>query len=440
MSQTHYSPALPTLLPCLLLLVQLVFLPLADAFNVPIPSPPLTPSAQKRILVIGATGRVGGSTVRALRKLPGWGTSSLISVGGRSSTKFEQAKQRWISLGAKKNEKDTYEDVGFVALDHEDRVGLLAALANHRPDLIIHTAGPFQRRKNPEVLKAALLLKVPYVDVCDDINLSQLAKGYDGQARAAGVPCLISTGVWPGVSSLMALDVAEALGGATQTNKIDFEFFTAGSGGAGTTILSATFLILSEEVLAYINGRPHYFEAASDFRKVDFGEGVGDRNVFRMNLLEAYTCHRVLGIPNVATFFGTAPDGWNYLLKGMAMLPKKVLQDRAGMQVLAGISEPLVRLVDKLVGSTNAMLVTGVSKDGKRTASALYAHEDLETCVGEGIAAFAIQVLENKVTPGVHYPEEAFSSPEGREDVFRLATKGCFAWRRPPGVGLRVGE
>ena len=404
------------------------------------PSPSSTTStSQKRILVIGATGRVGGSTVRALRKLPGWGTSSVISVGGRSSTKFEQAKKRWVSLGARKNEKDTYEDVGFVALDHEDRVGLLAALANHRPDLIIHTAGPFQRRKNPEVLKAALLLKVPYVDVCDDINLSQLAKGYDGQARAAGVPCLISTGVWPGVSSLMAVDVAEALGGAAQTDKIDFEFFTAGSGGAGTTILSATFLILSEQVLAYVNGRPQAYDAASDFRKVDFGEGVGERQVFRMNLLEAFSCHRVLGIPNVATFFGTAPDGWNYLLKGMAMLPKKVLQDRAGMQALAVISEPVVRLVDKLVGSTNAMLVTGTTKDGKRTASALYAHEDLETCVGEGIAAFAAQVLEGKVAPGVHYPEEAFASPEGREDVFRLATKGCFAWRRPPGVGVGEG-
>lgn len=106
------------------------------------------------------------------------------------------------------------------------------------------------------------------------------------------------SGVWPGVSSLMAVDVVNALGGPKNTKSIDFEFYTAGSGGAGTTILSATFLILSEQVLAYHNARPVYFPAASGFKKVDFGPGIGPRQVFRMNLLEAYSCHRVLGVPN----------------------------------------------------------------------------------------------------------------------------------------------
>ncbi|TFJ87851.1 hypothetical protein NSK_001198 [Nannochloropsis salina CCMP1776] len=409
----------------------------ANAFTM-MASPPLPglDHEPKRVLVIGATGRVGGSTVRALRRLPG-GTKNLISVGGRNAAKFKKAKERWMSLESKKNGVDTFDDVEFVPMDHEDRIGLLAALASHRPDLIIHTAGPFQRRTAPEVLKAALILKVPYVDVCDDIHLAQLAKGYDGEARKGNVPCLISTGVWPGISSLMAVDVAEAVGGIEATDKIEFEFFTSGSGGAGTTILSATFLILSEKVLAYVNGRPHYYDAASDFRKADFGKGIGLRQVFRMNLLEAFSCHRVLGVPNVSTFFGTAPNGWNYLLKGMAMLPAKILQDRALMQALAIVSEPLVRLVDTLVGTANAMRVTATSKRGTESATALYAHEDLETCVGEGIAAFAAQVLDGKVAPGVWYPEEAFASLEGRRDVFQLATKGCSTWERPAGIDAR---
>ncbi len=64
---------------------------------------------------------------------------------------------------------------------------------------------------------------------------------------------------------------------------------------------------------------------------------------------EAYSCFRTLGIPNCSTYFGTAPDYWNYLLKGMTFLPKWVLRDRAMMQALARVSEPVVRLVDKLV-------------------------------------------------------------------------------------------
>lgn len=254
---------------------------------------------------------------------------------------------------------------------------------------ITRIPGPFQRRKAPEVLKAALQLRTPYVDVCDDIDLSQVAKGYHEEAKRAGVPMLISTGVWPGISSLMAVDVAEALGGPAETDSIDFQFYTAGSGGAGTTILrsgllslywgalkasmgqfdydsirgcisphtphprpfthSATFLILSESVLAFVNGQERRYAPASDFRTVDFGPGVGPRQIFRMNLLEAYSCFRCLGVPNCATSFGTAPDFWNYLLKGMTFLPKALLRDRAAMQVLARVSEPLVRVVDTLV-------------------------------------------------------------------------------------------
>ena len=36
---------------------------------------------------------------------------------------------------------------------------------------------------------------------------------------------------------------------------IDFSFFTAGSGGAGATLLVATFLILAEKALTVRNGR-----------------------------------------------------------------------------------------------------------------------------------------------------------------------------------------
>jgi hypothetical protein len=39
------------------------------------------------------------------------------------------------------------------------------------------------------------------------------------------------------------------------------------------------------------------------------------------------------------------------------------------------------------------MRVEGVSVDGRRAVS-LYAHQDLEECVGLGVSAFALQVLK----------------------------------------------
>ena len=41
---------------------------------------------------------------------------------------------------------------------------------------------------------------------------------------------------------------------------VDFSFFTAGSGGAGSTLLVATFLILAEESLQIVNGRRYTVE------------------------------------------------------------------------------------------------------------------------------------------------------------------------------------
>lgn len=40
-------------------------------------------------------------------------------------------------------------------------------------DLVIHTAGPFQRSKNYNVLEAALATKTAYIDVCDDTPYSE---------------------------------------------------------------------------------------------------------------------------------------------------------------------------------------------------------------------------------------------------------------------------
>ena len=41
-------------------------------------------------------------------------------------------------------------------------------------DLVIHAAGPFQRRDRCHVLEAAIMGKTPYLDVCDDVEYSRM--------------------------------------------------------------------------------------------------------------------------------------------------------------------------------------------------------------------------------------------------------------------------
>lgn len=67
---------------------------------------------------------------------------------------------------------------------------------------------------------------------------------------------------------------------------VNFSFFTAGSGGAGATLLVATFLILAEQALQIINGRRTPTPPMRQYSTVNFGPIVGDKDVAHLNLLE----------------------------------------------------------------------------------------------------------------------------------------------------------
>ena len=60
----------------------------------------------------------------------------------------------------------------------------------------------------------------------------------------------------------------------------------SGSGGAGATLLVATFLILAEKALTVVNGRRKPIQAMKEYSTVNFGSVIGDREVAHLNLLE----------------------------------------------------------------------------------------------------------------------------------------------------------
>jgi len=108
----------------------------------------------------------------------------------------------------------------------------------------------------------------------------------------------------------------------------------------------------------------------------------------------------------------------------MAQLPPSLLANEELMSKLAVFSLPIVRLVDYFAGATNAMRCD-VSGDGIK-ATAIYAHENLEPCVGECVAAFCAAVLSDGVVPpGVWFPEEAISGGADAAAVLELASVGA---------------
>ena len=356
----------------------------------------------KRVLVIGGSGRVGGSAVRALTCGQG-GIELNVDIGGRSEIKYHEIIAR----------HNLYKNrVGFRFVDIHDEASLLRALPGY--DLVVNTAGPFQGLDKCLVLLKCMELGMQYLDVCDDISLSRINRGREMRALASktGGSAIISTGIWPGASSLLARRVIEKSGGPSGVEDVRFSFFTAGSGGAGKTILTATFLLLGEDVLTYRDGLPEYRSTATDAINVDFGL-LGKKYVARLNLIECESCASFLKRSgrstgfNIETRFGTAPPIWNSLFTLMARyVPQSILKDREAMDTLALVSLPMVRLVDSFVGSQNGIRVD-VKNDAGEVFTGVLHHDDLEKAVGDSICAFAIQSLIGNVPKGgIYFPEE----------------------------------
>lgn len=353
-----------------------------------------------KVIVFGGSGRVGGSTVRSLNDR----FVLDIVVAGRSQYKWEQYLKR-INRDLKSVSKFVSVDINNPSIELDNLIS--------NSDLVIHTAGPFQGQRINHVFESALRQGKDYIDVCDDIYLSRILRNehFKSISSKSGSRAIVSAGIWPGCSSLLACDVIEAAGGNEAVEEVEFSFFTAGSGGAGQTILTATFLLLGEDVLVYENGKEVYKKSATDTTIRDFGKGIGEREVVRLNLIECESCHVTSQVPNVSTYFGTAPKFWNFLFKVMAqVIPQALLKDKTFTTNLALISLPMVRLIDAFVGSRNAIRIQVTNKQ-KETFTGILSHEDLEKVVGDSIASFAHQLMmkpgeEMSIAPGVYFPEE----------------------------------
>ena len=117
----------------------------------------------------------------------------------------------------------------------------------------------------------------------------------------------------------------------------------------------------------------------------------------------------------------------------MAKLPADILANEDFMRKLSVFSLPIVRAVDYFAGATNAMrcdvTFTAANDDEddgiQQQATAIYAHENLEPCVGECVTAFCCAILSGRVSAGIRFPEEAVSAGDDAAAVLKLASVGA---------------
>lgn len=137
-----------------------------------------------RILVTGGNGHMGRRAVRALLQC-----GHDVVVGDRHGPAVE-------------------DGASFIELDITDGAALRTACAD--ADAVMNFVGPYYRF-GTIVAAAAIAAGRPYVDVCDDADVTEELLELDGPAKEAGVPIVVGAGMSPGIINAVAQAMAEDL-------------------------------------------------------------------------------------------------------------------------------------------------------------------------------------------------------------------------------------
>jgi NAD(P)-dependent dehydrogenase (short-subunit alcohol dehydrogenase family) len=169
----------------------------------------------KRVLLIGGYGNFGSHIAERLAPEAGL----TLIVAGRSREKAREAADR---LGAE-----------WARVDIED--GLDRSLNELRPDILIHTSGPFQTQ-GYGVAESCIRNGVHYLDLADArdfvVNIDRL----DEAAKAAGVLIVSGASTVPGLTSAILAKHAQAF---HQIHSVDFGIATAQKTNRGRATVEA---------------------------------------------------------------------------------------------------------------------------------------------------------------------------------------------------------
>jgi hypothetical protein len=98
--------------------------------------------------------------------------------------------------------------------------------------------------------------------------------------------------------------------GGIEPNWLRYSYYTAGSGGAGPTILATTLLLAGEDVKVYKDGAEFILPPVSNRREVDFGPGIGRKGLYVYNLPETVSAYKYMKVRGSSARFGTDPFIW----------------------------------------------------------------------------------------------------------------------------------
>ncbi|MFD8644144.1 saccharopine dehydrogenase NADP-binding domain-containing protein [Streptomyces zaomyceticus] len=324
-----------------------------------------------RVLVVGGYGAVGGVVTEALSV---WFPGRVVPAGR------DEARAR--RLGGVR--VDLTDPAGFAKV--LDELGDVA--------VVVFCVEP------PDAGPARLCLErgIHLVDVGADHRLLQAVADLDGLAARAGAAAVLSVGLAPGLTNLLALRVHEEVGGA---ERIDLTVLLGTGERHGDDAVRWTVAGLSEPVTA----RPRRIELP----------GYGTRTAHHFPFSDQHTLRQTLGVAEATT---------RLCLDSRPLTAALFALRRTGLVRQQSLLTSVFTRVH--IGGDGFAVRADAERDGRRVSWALTGHG--QSRVSGLVAAHVSRtLLTGRVCPGVHHIEQI----PGLADLPERLMPDGIAVRRP---------
>ena len=187
-----------------------------------------------KVLVLGGCGGVGSVAARTLSSK---GPFDEVVIG---ENRYQAALQFSRELGG---------GAAAVEVDANDPASLEAAMAGC--DVVLNCVGPFYTY-GPPILRAAISSGVRYVDVCDDLDATEMMLELDGAARDAGVSALIGMGNSPGLANVIARWCADTM--LERVEEVNIYHAHGGEPSEGGGVIKHRIHAMTNDIPLFIDG------------------------------------------------------------------------------------------------------------------------------------------------------------------------------------------
>ncbi len=200
----------------------------------------------KRVLLIGGYGGFGARLARRLSD----GDTHII-VAGRSLAKAQDFAA-------------TLPNASGLAVDRNGDIA--AVLAEHRPDLVIDAAGPFQA-SSYAVPEACIGARIPYTDLADARDFVVDFGDLDAAAKTAGVALVSGASSVPALSGAVVRALSQAM---SRVDAVDMAINASNRASSGESVARAALSYAGQPVWLWRGKRWHAKAGWSELQRVRF--------------------------------------------------------------------------------------------------------------------------------------------------------------------------